>query len=42
MDWWPVDRVRREMPETFSVRVTDALKDDAPAIRTHDGVNITQ
>ena len=40
VDWWPVDRVQREMSETFAVRVLDALGAHQPAVRFHDGVRL--
>jgi 8-oxo-dGTP diphosphatase len=38
--WWTVDRIEKEMRETFAVRVLDALDRDVPAVRLHDGVRL--
>jgi 8-oxo-dGTP diphosphatase len=38
--WWTVDRVEKEMGETFAIRVLDALDAHEPAIRLHDGVRL--
>jgi 8-oxo-dGTP diphosphatase len=35
--WLTVDEAQREMVEARAVRVTDALCDDCPAVRIHDG-----
>jgi 8-oxo-dGTP diphosphatase len=38
--WWTVDRIEKEMGETFAIRVLDALDANQPAIRLHDGVHL--
>ncbi len=40
VEWWPPDRVAADMPETFAVRVLDALDSGEVAIRLHDGVQL--
>ncbi len=42
VDWWTTDRVSAEMTEAFAVRILDAMqtRPQAPAIRSHDGVQI--
>ena len=39
--WWTPEQVTERMAETFAIRVHDALRDDEPAIRAHDGSRIT-
>lgn len=38
--WLTVDEAQREMVEARAVRVTDALGDDCPAVRIHDGTRL--
>ena len=38
--WLTLDRVRALMPEARSIRVFDALRDDGPFVRTHDGTHL--
>jgi 8-oxo-dGTP pyrophosphatase MutT (NUDIX family) len=38
--WWAVDRIEKEMGETFAIRVLDALDADQPTIRFHDGIRL--
>ncbi|MCU7824794.1 NUDIX hydrolase [Kitasatospora sp. DSM 101779] len=37
VDWLTPDEVRASMGEVYAVRITDALEDEAPHIRAHDG-----
>ncbi|MFD5780782.1 NUDIX hydrolase [Streptomyces sp. NPDC126933] len=37
VEWWTPAEVADRMAEVFAVRVTDALRDDAPHVRSHDG-----
>jgi ADP-ribose pyrophosphatase YjhB (NUDIX family) len=38
--WWTVDRIEKEMGETFAIRVLDALDAHQPAVRLHDGIRL--
>jgi 8-oxo-dGTP diphosphatase len=38
--WLTVDEATRDMPEARAVRVTDALSDEGPFVRSHDGVKL--
>jgi 8-oxo-dGTP diphosphatase len=38
--WLTVDEATRDMPEARAVRVTDALSDDGPFVRAHDGTHL--
>jgi ADP-ribose pyrophosphatase YjhB (NUDIX family) len=38
--WLTVDEATRDMPEARAVRVTDALSDDGPYVRVHDGTQL--
>ena len=38
--WLTVDEATRDMPEARAVRVTDALSDEAPFVRVHDGTRL--
>jgi 8-oxo-dGTP pyrophosphatase MutT (NUDIX family) len=40
--WWTAKQVTDHMAETFAIRVLDALHDDGPAIRAHDGTRLTE
>ncbi len=37
VEWFTPDEVASRMAEVYAVRVTDALLDGAPRVRTHDG-----
>ena len=37
VDWLTPDEVRAHMGEVYAVRITDALQDELPHIRSHDG-----
>ncbi|MEY9940278.1 NUDIX hydrolase [Streptacidiphilus sp. MAP5-3] len=37
IDWLTPEQVRSTMAQVYAVRVLDALRDEAPHIRTHDG-----
>jgi 8-oxo-dGTP diphosphatase len=38
--WLTVDEAKRDMPEARAVRVTDALSDEGPFVRAHDGTHL--
>jgi 8-oxo-dGTP diphosphatase len=38
--WLTVDEATRDMVEARAVRVTDALSDDGPFVRAHDGTHL--
>jgi ADP-ribose pyrophosphatase YjhB (NUDIX family) len=38
--WLTVDETQHEMVEARAVRVTDALSDNCPAVRVHDGTHL--
>jgi len=38
--WLTVDEATRDMPEARGVRVIDALSDEAPFVRVHDGTRL--
>ncbi|MEV0395881.1 NUDIX hydrolase [Polymorphospora rubra] len=38
--WWHPDDVAKGMDPAYAVRVLDALRDDGPAVRAHDGVSL--
>ncbi|MEU0492047.1 NUDIX domain-containing protein [Nocardiopsis sp. NPDC006139] len=38
--WISIEEARERMPEARLVRVLDALRDDGPFIRCHDGTNL--
>lgn len=40
VSWLTPDEVRRAMAEAFAVRVLDALTNDGPATRVHDGLQV--
>lgn len=40
VEWVDPETVVARMDEAYAVRVLDALKDTAPAIRAHDGVSL--
>lgn len=42
VEWLTPDEVAGRMTEVYAVRVADALLDDAPQVRTHDGTTLTQ
>lgn len=35
--WMHADEIRRELDEAYAVRVVDAMADQAPVVRSHDG-----
>ncbi|MEV7175992.1 NUDIX domain-containing protein [Kitasatospora sp. NPDC093679] len=37
VDWLTPDEVRASMGEVYAVRIIDALEDEAPHVRAHDG-----
>ncbi|MGW4813235.1 NUDIX hydrolase [Kitasatospora cineracea] len=37
VDWLTPDEVRAHMGEVYAVRIIDALQDEAPHVRAHDG-----
>lgn len=41
VSWLTPDEAVRSMGEVYAVRITDALRDEAPHIRTHDGRKLT-
>jgi 8-oxo-dGTP diphosphatase len=40
VSWLTVDEARSEMVEARAVRVTDALNDNCPVVRIHDGTHL--
>jgi len=38
--WLTVDEATRDMPEARAIRVTDALSDEGPFVRVHDGTHL--
>jgi len=38
VDWWTPETVTERMDPAYAVRVLDALREDGPAVRAHDGV----
>ena len=38
--WLTIDEVRDLMPEARGIRILDALRDDGPFVRVHDGTNL--
>jgi ADP-ribose pyrophosphatase YjhB (NUDIX family) len=40
VEWWEPAQVAQRMNPAFAVRVLDALRDDGPAVRAHDGVEV--
>jgi ADP-ribose pyrophosphatase YjhB (NUDIX family) len=40
VDWITPSDATESMPEARAVRVTDALRDDGPFVRIHDGTNL--
>ncbi len=41
VEWLTPDEVIASMGEVYAVRITDALRDDAPHVRAHDGRKLT-
>jgi ADP-ribose pyrophosphatase YjhB (NUDIX family) len=37
IEWWTEDMIVGRMAEAFAIRALDALRQDGPAVRTHDG-----
>jgi 8-oxo-dGTP diphosphatase len=40
--WLTVDEAERDMPEARAIRVTDALDDNRPFVRVHDGIHVME
>jgi ADP-ribose pyrophosphatase YjhB (NUDIX family) len=40
IEWWTPEAVMAGIDRAYSIRVLDALRDDGPAVRTHDGTNL--
>ncbi|WP_326554179.1 NUDIX hydrolase [Micromonospora sp. NBC_01813] len=40
VEWWEPAVVAERMDPAYAVRVLDALRDDGPAVRAHDGVSV--
>jgi 8-oxo-dGTP diphosphatase len=40
--WLTPDEATASMGEVYAVRITDALRDEAPHVRTHDGQKLTR
>jgi ADP-ribose pyrophosphatase YjhB (NUDIX family) len=40
VEWWTPDMVLDRMDSAYAVRVLDALREDGPAVRAHDGVSL--
>ncbi len=40
VQWWEPEKIAQVMDEAYAVRVLDALREDGPAIRHHDGVHL--
>lgn len=40
VEWWKPAVVAERMDPAYAVRVLDALRDDGPAVRAHDGVEL--
>ncbi|MBB4947666.1 ADP-ribose pyrophosphatase YjhB (NUDIX family) [Kitasatospora gansuensis] len=41
VEWLTPEEASAHMGEVFAVRITDALQDDAPHVRSHDGRTLT-
>lgn len=40
VEWLTADEVSQRMSEAYAVRVLDALREDGPHVRNHDGVRL--
>jgi ADP-ribose pyrophosphatase YjhB (NUDIX family) len=40
VEWWTPEAVAERMDPAYAVRVLDALREDGPAVRAHDGVSL--
>jgi ADP-ribose pyrophosphatase YjhB (NUDIX family) len=40
VEWWAPETVKARMDPAYAVRVLDALRQDGPAVRAHDGVSL--
>ncbi len=40
VEWWTPEAISERMDPAFAVRVLDALRQDGPAVRAHDGVDV--
>jgi 8-oxo-dGTP diphosphatase len=40
VEWWTPEAISEHMDPAFAVRVLDALRQDGPAVRAHDGVDV--
>jgi 8-oxo-dGTP diphosphatase len=40
VEWWEPSVVAERMDPAYAVRVLDALRDDGPAVRAHDGLKL--
>jgi 8-oxo-dGTP diphosphatase len=38
--WLTIAEAQRQMPEARAIRITDALSNDGPFVRTHDGTHL--
>lgn len=40
VEWWQPQEVADRMDPAYAIRVLDALREDGPAVRAHDGVQL--
>ncbi|GIJ52340.1 NUDIX hydrolase [Virgisporangium aliadipatigenens] len=40
VEWWTAEMVSSRMDAAYAVRILDALRQDGPAVRAHDGVSV--
>lgn len=40
VEWWTPEMISERMDPAYSVRILDALRQDGPAVRAHDGTSI--
>jgi 8-oxo-dGTP diphosphatase len=40
VEWWTPEMVSSHMNAAYAVRILDALRQDGPAVRAHDGVSV--
>jgi hypothetical protein len=40
VEWWTLEQVTARMETAYAVRILDGLRDDASAVRAHDGVSL--
>ncbi|GII32312.1 hypothetical protein Pmi06nite_57540 [Planotetraspora mira] len=38
--WLTLDEVKQRMPEARGIRIMDALREDGPFVRVHDGTRL--